>query len=285
MSKKKIGLATLAKKKRAGERITMLTAYDFPTAAIFDEADVDTILVGDSLSNVMLGYPDTVPVTMDEMLHHLRAVRRGVHHALLIGDMPFGSFNVSVEEAIRNGVRFMKEGGAEAVKVEGGGPVADTIRAMVRAGLPVVGHLGLTPQTAGMIGGYRVQGDTAEKARVMIDHALGLEDAGVFLLVLECVPAEVAQIITEKLSVPTIGIGAGPFCDGQVLVAHDILGIRARYMPRFVKAFAQVEREMRRAADEYCGEVRAGTFPSSEHTFAMPDDELRALRASLDGTS
>ncbi|MBZ0271785.1 3-methyl-2-oxobutanoate hydroxymethyltransferase [bacterium] len=278
MAKKKpIGIADLQKKKAEGKKITMLTAYDYPGAQLVDEAGIDTVLVGDSLANVVLGYRDTVPVTMDEMLHHVKAVRRGVQHALLIADMPFGSYNAGIGDAIKNATRFMKEAGADAVKLEGGGPMIDVVRAMVEAGIPVVGHLGLTPQTVGLLGGYRVQGNTADKAIVIYENARGLANAGAFLLVLEMVPHELAREITQGIAVPTIGIGAGAECDGQVLVFHDMLGIRSGFTPRFVKRFAEVEREMRRALVEYRGEVESGAFPADEHTFHMSDDDRERL--------
>ncbi|MCL4235349.1 MAG: 3-methyl-2-oxobutanoate hydroxymethyltransferase [Deltaproteobacteria bacterium] len=277
MARKKIGIDALRRKKERGEKITMLTAYDFPSAQLLDELEIDTILVGDSLGNVVLGYKDTVPVTMDEMIHHTRAVRRGVETAMLIGDMPFGSFQLGPETAIANGVRFMKEAGADAVKLEGGGPMIEIVDRLTKAGVPVVGHLGLTPQTAGMLGGYRVQGETADKAKTLLDDALALQQAGAFMLVLECVPEVVATRVTQALAIPTIGIGAGPGCDGQVLVFHDLLGIRSGFTPKFVKKYAQLETVMREAISAYRDEVKSGAFPAPEHCFPMASKELDKL--------
>ena len=282
MEQKKISLTTLKEMKQQGVPITMVTAYDYPTARIVDEAGIDTALVGDSAANVVLGYPDTIPVTVEELLHHTRAVRRGLRRALLIGDMPFMSYNVSVEQAIANAGRFLKEASAEAVKVEGGGWVAKTVTAMVEAGIPVVGHLGLTPQTASMLGGYRVQGRTAESARKIVDDALALQQAGAFLLVLECVPDRLGELISKTLVIPVIGIGAGPNTDGQVLVFHDLVGIQSGFAPKFVKRYAKVGDEIRSAVSRYCSEVKDRTFPADEHCFRIPDEEFDALRRSLE---
>jgi len=282
MEQKKVALTTLKEMKQQGVPITMVTAYDYPTARLVDEAGVDTVLVGDSAGNVVLGYPDTIPVTVEELLHHTRAVRRGVRRALLIGDMPFMSYNVSVEQAIANAGRFLKEAGAEAVKVEGCGWVAKTVGAMVEAGIPVVGHLGLTPQTASMLGGYRVQGRTAESARKIFDDALALQEAGAFLLVLECVPDRLGELISKRLEIPVIGIGAGPNTDGQVLVFHDLVGIQSGFAPKFVKRYAKVGDEIRSAVTRYCQEVKERTFPADEHCFRIPDEEFDALRGSLE---
>lgn len=282
MEQKKISLTTLKEMKQQGVPITMVTAYDYPTARIVDEAGIDTALVGDSAANVVLGYPDTIPVTVEELLHHTRAVRRGLRRALLIGDMPFMSYNVSVEQAIANAGRFLKEAGAEAVKVEGAGWVAKTVAAMVEAGIPVVGHLGLTPQTASMLGGYRVQGRTAESARKIVDDALALQQAGAFLLVLECVPDRLGELISKRLEIPVIGIGAGPNTDGQVLVFHDLVGIQSGFAPKFVKRYAKVGDEIRSAVTRYCQEVKERTFPADEHCFRIPDEEFDTLRRSLE---
>jgi 3-methyl-2-oxobutanoate hydroxymethyltransferase len=282
MEQKKVALTTLKEMKQQGVPITMVTAYDYPTARLVDEAGIDTVLVGDSAGNVVLGYPDTIPVTVEELLHHTRAVRRGLRRALLIGDMPFMSYNVSVEQAIANAGRFLKEASAEAVKVEGGGWVAKTVTAMVEAGIPVVGHLGLTPQTASMLGGYRVQGRTAESARKIFDDALALQQAGAFLLVLECVPDRLGELISKKLEIPVIGIGAGPNTDGQVLVFHDLVGIQSGFAPKFVKRYAKVGDEIRSAVTRYCQEVKERTFPADEHCFRIPDEEFDALRGSLE---
>ncbi len=281
MKTKKIELSTLAEMKRQGTAITMVTAYDAPTARLVDEAGVDTVLVGDSVANVVLGYADTVAISMEEMLHHTRAVSRGLTRALLIGDMPFMSYNVTVEQAIENAGRFMKEGRAQAVKLEGGGWVADTAAAMVKAGIPVVGHLGLTPQTAGMLGGYRVQGKDAQSARQIFDDALALQAAGAFALVLECVPDRLGELISKRLEIPVIGIGAGANTDGQVLVFHDLVGIKAGFSPKFVKQYAQAGQILQDAVADFCAEVRQRTFPAEEHSFRIADDQFAALEAAL----
>jgi 3-methyl-2-oxobutanoate hydroxymethyltransferase len=282
MEQEKVTLTTLKEMKQQGLPITMVTAYDYPTARLVDEAGIDTVLVGDSAANVVLGYADTIPVTVDELLHHTRAVRRGVRRALLIGDMPFMSYNVSLEQAIGNAGRFLKEASAEAVKVEGGGWVAKTVAAMVNAGIPVVGHLGLTPQTASMLGGYRVQGRTAESARKIVEDALRLQDAGAFLLVLECVPDRLGELISKKLEIPVIGIGAGANTDGQVLVFHDLVGIQSGFAPKFVKRYAGVGDEIRSAVARYCQEVKERAFPAEEHCFRIPDEEFAALKKVLE---
>ena len=274
MTRKKMDIGTLLAKKSKGQKITMLTAYDYPTARLLDEEGIDTLLIGDSVANVMLGYPDTIPVTMDEMLHHVKAVSRAVEYSHVIGDMPFMSYNVSVEQAITNAGRMLKEGGADSIKLEGGAQVAQTVERLVKAGIPVVGHLGLTPQTAGMIGGYKVQGATAKSARQILKDALLLQDAGAFMIVLECVPARVGKLLSEKIDVPIIGIGAGPDCDGQVLVINDMLGIKAGYSPKFVKNFADLDTVIRNAVKGYKNEVESKVFPSEEHCFSMPDDEF-----------
>jgi 3-methyl-2-oxobutanoate hydroxymethyltransferase len=281
MEPKKIELSTFRKLKQERTPVTMVTAYDTPTARLVDEAGVDCVLVGDSAANVVLGYGNTVPITLDELLHHTRAVARGLKRAFLLGDMPFGSYNVSREQAITSGVRFLKEGLCEAVKVEGGGWVIDTVAAMVQAGIPVCGHLGLTPQTASMLGGYKVQGKDAASARKILDDALGLERAGAFMLVLECVPDRVGELISQRLAIPVIGIGAGAQTDGQVLVFHDLVGIHAGFAPKFVKRFAEVGAEIRRAVTAYCEETRARSFPAPEHTFKIPDAEWKALEKAL----
>ena len=281
MQKDKVELSTLLKMKQEGQPITMVTAYDTPTARIVDAAGIDTVLVGDSAANVVLGYPDTIPVTMDELLHHTRAVKRGLNRAMLIGDMPFMSYNISVERAVENAGRFMKEAGADAVKLEGGGWVADTVRYIVQAGIPIVGHLGLTPQTAGMLGGYKVQGKDAASASQIYEDALGLQAAGAFMLVLECVPARLGTLISKKLDIPVIGIGAGNQTDGQVLVYHDLVGIKAGFTPKFVKRYAQAGEIMQKAVESYCQEVRERTFPSEEHSFKISDEEFAALEKAI----
>jgi 3-methyl-2-oxobutanoate hydroxymethyltransferase len=276
-TRKKITTKSFQQKKEKGEPITMLTAYDYPTALMMDKVGIDSILVGDSLGMVVLGYENTLPVTMDEMLHHCRAVARGAHFALLIGDMPFMSYQVSVEDALLNAGKFLKEGGMDAVKLEGGGEREDVIRAIVSAGIPVMGHIGLTPQSVNQLGGYRTQGKTAASAKALIDDALILQDAGCFSLVLESVPARLAELVSRKLEIPTIGIGAGNGCDGQVLVTHDLLGLFDRFTPKFVRKYADFHTEMERAFSEYILDVETGVFPALEHTYEMPDDEWEAL--------
>ncbi|MBI5525622.1 MAG: 3-methyl-2-oxobutanoate hydroxymethyltransferase [Deltaproteobacteria bacterium] len=273
----RLDIGAIQAKKQRGEKITMLTAYDFPTARLLDEAGIDSILVGDSAGNVVLGYRDTIPVTMDEMVLLTKAVTRAVKRAFVIGDMPFMSFNVSVEKAIENAGRFVKEGGAQAVKIEGGTHVEDTVRAIVRAGIPVVGHIGLTPQTAGMLGGYRVQGRTAAAARRIVNDAVLLEQAGAGMIVVECVPAELAGLLSSRVKVPVIGIGSGAQCDGQVLVVNDMLGIAGEIAPKFVKRYAELGAAIATASAEFRDEVSRGTFPGPEHAVKMEPSEYRKL--------
>ncbi|GAB4479146.1 MAG: 3-methyl-2-oxobutanoate hydroxymethyltransferase [Anaerolineales bacterium] len=275
--RKKITLTELRRKKELGQPITMLTAYDYPTARALDEAGLDVILVGDSLGMVVLGYPNTLQVTMEEMLHHCRAVARGTQTAFLVGDMPFMSYQVSIPEAVRNAGRFLQEGGMEAVKLEGGRERAETIRAIVTAGIPVMGHLGLTPQSVHQLGGFRPQGRDAAAARRLLEDALILQEAGCFSLVLESVPKQVAAYITQHLEIPTIGIGAGAACDGQVLVTHDLLGLFDRFTPRFVKQYAQLYPLMRAAFAQYIAEVRNGSFPDADHSLEMSAEEWQAF--------
>lgn len=279
----KITTLSLRQKKEHGEPIVMLTAYDYPTALIVDAAGVDAILVGDSLGMAVLGYDTTLPVTMDDMLHHCKAVARGARTALLIGDMPFLSYQVSVAEAVRNAGRFLQEGGMEAVKLEGGQERLDAIRAIVAAGIPVMGHLGLTPQSVHLFGGFRAQGRTAAAAKRLLENALLLEEAGCFSLVLESVPARLAALISQRLTIPVIGIGAGVGCDGQVLVLHDMLGLFERFTPRFVKKYADLSAAIRHAVTEYATEVRARQFPAPEHTLDMSEEEWEAFQQSLNG--
>jgi 3-methyl-2-oxobutanoate hydroxymethyltransferase len=279
--RKKVTLPLIQAMKRNSEPFSMLTAYDYPTALVMDQAGIDIILVGDSLGMVVLGYENTLPVTMEEMLHHCRAVSRGAKYALLVGDMPFMSYQVDVAQAVRNAGRFLQEGGMNAVKLEGGSERADTIRAIVNAGIPVMGHLGLTPQSVHKLGGYRPQGRDAEAAYRLLEDAQVLQEAGCFSLVLESIPGRLAKLVTECLDIPTIGIGAGPSCDGQVLVTHDLLGIFERFTPRFVKRYANLSGEMRRAFSEFKEEVRANAFPGPEHTVDMKDDEWQALEQML----
>jgi 3-methyl-2-oxobutanoate hydroxymethyltransferase len=281
-ARKKVTTLTFRQKKERGEPITMLTAYDYPTALAMDQAGVDAILVGDSLAMVVLGYETTLPVTMDEMLHHARAVARGAKSALLIGDLPFMSYQVSVEEATRNAGRFLQQGGMDAVKLEGGRERAEAVRSITSAGIPVMGHLGLTPQSVNQLGGFRAQGKTALAARRLVEDALILEEAGAFSLVLEAVPARLAELISRKISIPTIGIGAGAGCDGQVLVTHDLLGLFDRFTPKFVKKYADFHGEMQRAFTDYIEDVETRRFPSQEHTVEMDDREWDALLNELD---
>jgi 3-methyl-2-oxobutanoate hydroxymethyltransferase len=281
-TRKKVTLQTLRTRKEAAQPITMLTAYDYPTALALEEAGVDVILVGDSLGMVVLGYPTTLPVTMEDMLHHCKAVARGAHTPLLIGDMPFMSYQADIAEAVRNAGRFLQEAGMDAVKLEGGGERAETVRAIAAAGIPVMGHLGLTPQSVHQLGGFRPQGKEARAARRIVQDALTLQDAGCFSIVLESMPARLAELITRRLDIPTIGIGAGAGCDGQVLVTHDLLGLYERFTPRFVKKYADLHGEMRRAFDAYQTEVQARAFPGPEHTVEMPDSEWDNLLETLD---
>jgi 3-methyl-2-oxobutanoate hydroxymethyltransferase len=261
--------------KRRGDKIVMVTAYDSPGARFAEDAGVDVILVGDTAAMVVLGHEGTtVPVTVDEMLFLTRTVSRQARRPLVVGDLPFGSYQVSDEDAIRTAVRFVKEGGADIVKLEGAGPMTSRCRAIIESGIPVMGHIGLTPQSATMLGGFRTQGRTAAAARRLVLDAQALEDAGCCSLVLEAVPAPVAARITAELSIPTIGIGAGPDCDGQVLVYHDLLGLTEGHLPRFVKRYANLSREIRDALEAYASEVRSGAFPGEEHTYAMPEEEL-----------
>ncbi len=278
MERKKIMIGDLRAKKREGKKITMLTAYDYPMARIVDDAGIDVILVGDSLGMVVLGYDSTVPVTMDEMIHHSKAVRRGTRSSFLIGDMPFMSYQVSKEEAVRNAGRFLKEAGCDAVKLEGGDEVIGATRAIVDAGIPVLGHLGLTPQTVSKLGGYKVQGKDRESALKILDQALRLESAGCFAIVLECVPDKVAKIITERLKIPTISCGAGPYCDGQVLVTYDMLGLFDKFVPKFVKQYLNVSSLAKDAIEKYISDVESGKFPAPEHTFTIKDEELKKLK-------
>ena len=277
----KMTIPALRQKKAAGEKIAMLTAYDYPGAKCVDEAGADVILVGDSLAMTVLGYPDTVSVTMDEMLHHCKAVARGAKHAFLVGDMPFMSYQIDAEEAKRNAGRLLKEGRMDAVKLEGGSRIVATIRAIVDAGIAVMGHLGLTPQSATQLGGYKVQGKNADRAAELYQDALLLEEAGCFALVLEAVPAPVAQAITQKLRIPTIGIGAGSGCDGQVLVYHDLLGMFKDFTPQFVKKYAELGDEIVAALRRYCDEVRSGKFPGPEHAFKMDAGELAQFQKHI----
>ena len=277
----KLPLTELAELKRRGQKLVMVTAYDFPSARIADEAGVELVLVGDSAGMVVLGNESTVPVTMNELLMLTRAVTRGARRPLVIADMPFGSFQVSDDAAVANAVRFVKESDADAVKVEGAGRTLSRVRAIVGAGVPVMGHVGLTPQSATMLGGFKAQGRTAEKAERLYEEALALEAAGCFAIVLEAVPAPIAARVTEALSVPTIGIGAGGDCDGQVLVWHDLLGLYEGKAPRFVKRYADLAAEARRALETYAEDVRERRFPEEQHTYTIPDEELESFESWL----
>ena len=277
MMAEKVTILDLQRKKEAGQQLTMLTAYDYGGGLLVDRAGIDVVLVGDSLGMVMLGLESTVPVTMDEMLHHCRAVARGAKRAFLVGDMPFMSYQAEMAEAIRNAGRFLKEGQMDAVKLEGGQAVAGTAQAIINAGIPVMGHIGLTPQSVSSLGGYRVQGKIATDARRLLDDALALEAAGCFALVLEAVPAPVAQVISRRLRVPAVGIGAGPGCDGQVLVYHDLLGLFDRFTPKFVKQYAALNETIRSALVAFREEVAAGQFPAPEHCYEMEEAELEAF--------
>lgn len=268
---------TLQQQKENGDKITMLTAYDYSTAKLMEEAGINTILVGDSLGMVMLGYDDTIPVTMEDMIHHTRAVTRATKDTFVIGDMPFMSYHVSTEQAVTNAGRLMKEGGCQAVKLEGGAKVCEQIRAIVDAQIPVCAHIGLTPQSINAFGGFKVQGKTEEAARQVIEDAKAVEAAGAFMVVLECVPAKLAKIISETIHIPTIGIGAGAGCDGQVLVYQDMLNLYGGFKPKFVKHFANLGDMMKEAFAEYSKEVKEGTFPADEHTFAISDDVIEKL--------
>jgi len=277
----KITILDLREKKLSSHRITMLAAYDCPTASIIDRAGIDLILVGDSVAMVLLGREHTVSVTMEEMLHHCRAVAQGARHSLLIGDMPFLSYQADIGEAIHNAGRFLKEGGMDAVKLEGGLEISRTVKAIVDVGIPVMGHIGLTPQTISMLGGYRVQGKDLATAKALVDDALALEDAGAFSLLIEAVPGPVAGLITERLTIPTIGVGSGPSCDGQSLVFYDLIGFLDRPLPKFVKQFATVRSAILDAVKTYAEEVGAGAFPGPEHTYRIDDTVLEALTKEL----
>ncbi len=282
LNRKKVTALSLRNKKAAGEAISMLTAYDYPTALALDQAGIDAILVGDSLGMVVLGYENTLPVTMEDMLHHCKAVARGARGALLIGDMPFMSFQVSIPEAVRNAGRLLQEGGMDAVKLEGGRERLETTRAITAAGIPVMGHLGLVPQSVNQLGGFRPQARQAAEARRLIEDALLLEQAGCFAIVLESIPARLAERVSSSLEIPTIGIGAGAGCDGQVLVTHDLLGLFERFTPRFARRYAELHAEMVQAFETYKRDVEEGVFPAQEHTIDMADSEWAKLIEELD---
>ncbi len=277
----KITVPIILERKLRGEKLTCLTAYDYPTARLVDEAGIDIILVGDSLAQVVLGYDSTIPVTMEEMLHHVRAARRGTRRALLVADLPFGAYHQGREEGLRNAIRFLKEGGADAVKVEGGKKRAALVRALVEAEIPVMGHVGLTPQSVRALGGYPVQGKTADAAAELMADAQAVEDAGAFAVVVEGVPRELARLITARLRIPTIGIGAGPDCDGQVLVVHDLLGLSFTPRAKFVRAYADLAETMRQAFARYRQDVAAGDYPRDAESYHWP----AALRERFESES
>lgn len=276
--KKRFTTSDFLKAKREGRKITMLTAYDYTTAKLVDEGGIDSILVGDSLGMVMLGYENTLQVTLDDILHHTKAVARGAKRALIIADMPFLTYHVSVEETVKNAGRLIQEGGAHAVKLEGGRNVIDKIKALVDAQIPVCGHIGLTPQSVNVFGGFKVQGKNIEDAKAILDDAKLLEEAGVFAIVLEAIPSALAKIITESISVPTIGIGAGKECDGQVLVIQDMLGLYSDFTPKFVKKYRELGKEIKNAVIEYVEEVQEGKFPKKEHSFKIDENLLKEIK-------
>lgn len=273
----KTTVATLKEKKLAGEKVTMLTAYDYSTAKLMDNAGIEMLLVGDSLGNVILGYENTLSVTMEDMIHHTSAVARGVENAMVVADMPFMSYQTSIYDAVVNAGRLIKEGHAHAVKLEGGKSVCPQIKAITEASIPVVAHIGLTPQSVNAFGGFKVQGKDAENAERLIEEAKAVQEAGAFAVVMECVPAKLAEYITSQVSITTIGIGAGAGCDGQVLVYQDMLGMFSDYKPKFVKKFADVGSIMTQAFSDYIKEVKDGTFPAEEHTFGISDDVMKKL--------
>jgi len=274
---KKVTTATFRKMKQNKQKITMLTAYDYPTAKTLDQSGIDGILVGDSLGMVVLGYEDTTRVTMADMLHHVKAVSRGVERALVVADMPFLSYHLGTTQSVANAGKLIQEGQAQAVKLEGGREILDDVKAIIRAGIPVMGHLGLTPQSVHQLGGYMLQGKTEEQAKIMMEDALALEEAGVFALVLEYVPAELAAMISSKLSIPTIGIGAGVGCDGQILVTHDLLGLYQGTTPKFVKRYAEIGESMKEAFTQYIQEVKQGVFPREEHSFHVETEKVKRI--------
>ena len=278
MAKQKVTIPQLKEWKEQGKKIRMVTAYDYPTALLVDRSEIEMILVGDSLGMVVLGSDGTVPVSMDEMVHHIKPVVRGAKNTLIVGDMPFMSYNVSLEKAIENAGRLMKEGGADCVKLEGGLVMAPVVKAIVEAGIPVMAHIGLTPQTASQLGGFKVQGKDESAARRMLEEAQAMEMAGAFSIVLEAIPAPLAKLITAKINIPTIGIGAGVDCDGQVLVLHDMIGLFDRFVPKFVKKYTNVSEDILAALNTYAKEVETGEFPGPENSFTMKEDVLERLK-------
>lgn len=278
MERRKLTIPDILQMKKEGRKIAMLTAYDFPLASFADKADIDIILVGDSLGMVVLGYENTIPVTMEEMLHHTKAVKRALRHALLVGDMPYMSFHKSPDDAVSNAGRFIKEAGCDAVKVEYYPGVMAITEAIVKAGIPVMGHIGLTPQTVTQLGGFKVQGRESKTAQALVESAVAFENAGCFSIVLECVPDKVAQIITNKLKIPAIGIGAGPYCDGQVLVTHDMLGLFERFLPKFAKQYVNLAPQIIAAMKKFKEEVESGVFPDEAHSFTIREEELKKVK-------
>lgn len=270
-------VSTFKEQKSNGDKITMLTAYDYSTAKLVDSSGINGILVGDSLGMVMLGYEDTLSVTMEDMIHHTAAVCRGAKNALVVGDMPFMSYQVSVEEAVRNAGRLMKEGRCQAVKLEGGAAVCPQIKAITQASIPVMAHIGLTPQSVNAFGGFKVQGKSEDAARKLIEEAKAVEEAGAFSIVLECVPAKLAELISKSVNIPTIGIGAGAGCDGQILVYQDMLGMFSDFTPKFVKKYAEIGDVMKAAFEKYIEETKDGSFPAEEHTFKISEDVINKL--------
>ena len=281
----KVSAPSLLLSKQRGERLVCLTAYDYPTARLVDEAGIDIILVGDSLGNVVLGYGNTVPVTLDEILIHLKAVRRGVQRALLVADMPYGTFHTGDDDAVRNALRLVKEGEAEAIKLEGGHKRVHLVKRLVDEEISVMGHIGLTPQSINQLGAYRVQGKTAKAARQLLDDAHALEDAGAFAIVLEVVPREIAQMITESISIPTIGIGAGLHCDIQVLVLHDMLGLSFGKQARFVRPYANLREVITEAVTRYADDVRNGTYPAHDESYTLPSEAAHELNIEIPAKS
>ena len=277
MAKVKMTIPQFKELKEKGKKFRMITSYDYPFASMVEKTPIEMILVGDSLGMTVLGYDGTVPVTMEDMLHHIKPVVKGAPNTFIVGDMPFGSYNESISQGIHNANRMMKEAGADCVKLEGGATVTELVREMVKAGIPVMGHIGLTPQTAAQLGGFKVQGKNEETARKLIQDAKQLEEAGAFSIVLECLPAAVGKLVTEQVSIPTIGIGAGPYCDAQVLVIHDVLGIFDKFTPKFVKKYAELNGQIVNALNAYAQEVEDGTFPDEKHSFGMKEEELKRL--------
>jgi 3-methyl-2-oxobutanoate hydroxymethyltransferase len=277
----RVNIGQIKEMKQKGEKIPMLTAYDYATARLIDEAGVPLILVGDSLGMVVLGYESTIPVTIEEMLHHTKAVVKGAKQAMVIGDMPFMTYHTNVEDAIYNAGRFLKEAGAQAVKLEGGQSMAEVVRRVVECGIPVMGHIGLTPQSINQLGGFRVQGKSAEAAVRLVKDAIALEQAGAFSIVLEAIPAPLAKVITQKVGVPTIGIGAGLFCDGQVQVISDLLGLYTDFVPKHAKQYAKLFETISKATSDFIGEVQQGTFPTDKQSFAMDESLLEGLDKEL----